>query len=131
LASGFWPTAIDDLQANMTITLKRAYEAPTRADGWRVLVDRLWPRGVSKDEAHINLWLKEVAPSSELRKWFAHDPEKWPEFRKRYLSELRHNPALAELQALARQHARLTLVYAARDEMHNQAQLLKEVLTQR
>lgn len=115
----------------MTITLKRAYEAPTRADGWRVLVDRLWPRGVSKDEAHIDLWLKEVAPSNELRKWFAHDPEKWPEFRKRYLSELQHNPALAELQALARQHARLTLVYAARDEMHNQAQLLKEVLTQR
>lgn len=115
----------------MHITLKRAYAAPASDDGWRVLVDRLWPRGVSKAQAQIDLWLKEVAPSNELRKWFAHDPQKWAEFCTRYRAELRHNPALAELQVLARQHARLTLVYAAKDEAHNQAQVLKDVLEQR
>ena len=114
----------------MSIALKRAYETPAGADGWRILVDRLWPRGLSKEDAQIDLWLKEVAPSNALRQWFAHDPQKWAEFGKRYRSELRHNPALADLQALAQQHARLTLVYAAKDELYNQAQVLKDVLEQ-
>lgn len=113
----------------MDIALKRAYETPASTDGRRILVDRLWPRGLTRERAQIDLWLKEVAPSNALRQWFAHDPEKWMEFRKRYRSELQHNPALAELQALARQGgARLTLVYAARDEVHNQARVLQELL---
>lgn len=114
----------------MDIALKRAYETPASADGRRILVDRLWPRGLTKGQAQIDLWLKEVAPSNALRQWFAHDPAKWAEFGQRYRSELRHNPALDELQALAQQHVRLTLVYAAKDELHNQAQVLKDVLEQ-
>ncbi|MBV2235614.1 MAG: DUF488 family protein [Sterolibacterium sp.] len=112
----------------MNIKLKRAYDPPASADGWRVLVDRLWPRGVSKDQAQLDLWLKEIAPSNELRKWFNHEAEKWPEFAQRYRQELKNNAALAELQALARQHATLTLVFAAKDTLHNQAQVLKQAL---
>ena len=107
--------------------LKRAYEAPAHDDGYRVLVDRLWPRGVSKANARIDLWLKEVAPSTELRQWFGHDPAKWTEFKQRYRAELKHNPAWPELQALARQKV-LALVYAARDQVHNEAALLKQLL---
>ena len=84
----------------MTIQLKRVYEAPSKSDGTRILVDRLWPRGLTKERAHVDLWLKEVAPSTELRKWFAHDPAKWSEFKKRYHAELDANPAaIAELRA--------------------------------
>ena len=111
----------------MSVTLKRAYDPPARADGKRILIDRLWPRGVSKARARIDLWLKDVAPSTELRKWFGHDPEKWSEFRKRYRAELKGNPALAELKALARQGS-ITLVYSARDELHNDAVVLKAIL---
>lgn len=111
----------------MSVMLKRAYEAPAATDGKRILVDRLWPRGVSKAKASIDLWLKEVAPSTELRKWFAHDPEKWPEFEKRYRAELAENDALSELKALA-QAGDITLVYAARDQEHNEAAVLKEIL---
>ena len=111
----------------MTVNLKRAYDPPARTDGKRILIDRLWPRGVSKARARIDLWLKDVAPSTELRKWFGHDPEKWPEFRKRYRAELKGNPALAELKALARQGS-ITLVYSARDELHNDAVVLKAIL---
>ena len=112
----------------MNVMLKRAYEAPAHDDGYRVLVDRLWPRGVSKANARIDLWLKEVAPSTELRQWFGHDPAKWTEFKQRYRAELKHNPAWPELQALARQKKDLTLVYAARDQVHNEAALLKQLL---
>ena len=111
----------------MTILLKRAYEPPEKTDGMRILIDRLWPRGVTKSRARIDLWLKDVAPSTELRKWFGHDPEKWLEFQKKYRAELKGNPALAEL----RQHSLqgdVTLVYAARDELHNDAVVLKQVL---
>ena len=111
----------------MNIFLKRAYEAPARADGRRILVDRLWPRGLAKANAHIDLWLKEVAPSTELRQWFGHDPDKWGEFKRRYRAELKHNPALAELRAQARA-GDVTLVYAAHDPLHNQAVVLKQVL---
>jgi uncharacterized protein YeaO (DUF488 family) len=111
----------------MNIMLKRVYETPSHGDGLRVLVDRLWPRGVKKDDGRFDVWLKEGAPSTELRQWFAHDPEKWPEFVRRYRSELKLNPALGELQKLARA-GDVTLVYGARDPAHNQAQVLKQVL---
>lgn len=111
----------------MSVMLKRAYEAPAPTDGKRILVDRLWPRGLAKVKARIDLWLKDVAPSTELRQWFGHDPVKWPEFRKRYRAELKANPALEELRALSRR-GDITLVYAARDALHNEAVVLKQVL---
>lgn len=112
----------------MSVTLKRAYEDPTPSDGKRILIDRLWPRGLSKERARIDLWLKEVAPSTELRQWFGHDPEKWSEFQKRYRAELKDNPALAELKELASQ-GDVTLVYSAHDEKHNDAVVLHKLLT--
>ncbi len=111
----------------MDVMLKRAYEYPAETDGKRILVDRLWPRGLAKVNAKIDLWLKDVAPSTELRQWFGHDPEKWLEFKKRYCAELKNNPALAELQALSRQ-GNITLIYAARDQLHNEAVVLKQIL---
>ena len=111
----------------MSILLKRVYEVPAKSDGKRVLVDRLWPRGLTKAKAKIDLWLKEVAPSTGLRQWFEHDPSKWDEFKKRYHADLMGNPAVAELKALARQ-GEITLVYAAKDQLHNQAVALKEFL---
>ena len=111
-----------------TIKLKRVYEPPAKTDGFRILVDRLWPRGVSKSAARINLWLKEIAPSDALRKWFGHDPSKWTEFRKRYFRELQRRP---EAVAQVKQHVGnevTTLVYGAKDERHNNAVALKEYL---
>jgi len=110
------------------VKLKRAYAAPAASDGTRILVDRLWPRGVKKADAAIDAWMKEVAPSSALRKWFGHDPARWQEFRRRYLKELREHPdALERLRALARQGP-ITLVFAAHDEAHNDAVVLRDVL---
>jgi uncharacterized protein YeaO (DUF488 family) len=110
------------------IHVKRAYEQPSRQDGFRVLVDRLWPRGLSKDRAAIDLWLKDVAPSTELRQWFGHDPARWREFQRRYQAELKRHPeTLKQLRAKAREGT-ITLVYGARDEEHNNAQVLKRVL---
>ncbi|KQB55216.1 hypothetical protein AQS70_19275 [Pseudomonas endophytica] len=111
----------------MNVMLKRAYELPSEADGQRILVDRLWPRGVAKAKANIDLWLKEVAPSTELRKWFGHAPDKWPEFKKRYCEELKHNPALSQLEQQVR-HGKTTLIYAAKDQSNNEAVVLKEIL---
>ena len=112
----------------MDIRLKRAYEPASPADGYRVLVDRLWPRGVSKQRAMLDDWQKELAPSTELRQWFGHEPCRFPEFRRRYLDELRcERPRLAELRRRARDGA-LTLVYAARDAEHNEAVVLADVL---
>ena len=112
----------------MTIRLKRVYEALSKEDGRRILVDRLWPRGLSKEKVHVDLWLKEIAPSNELRKWFAHDPAKWAEFKRRYRAELQKNPApLALLRSEARQGP-VTLIYGASDEQHNQAVVLLELL---
>ena len=114
------------------VRIKRVYEMPTKADGYRVLVDRLWPRGVKKAAAHVDIWIKEVAPSDVLRKWFSHDPEKWPEFQKRYRTELaKHIHQVARLRRMEKQHGTLTLLYGAKDEEHNQAVVLAQVLTGR
>jgi uncharacterized protein YeaO (DUF488 family) len=109
----------------MPILLKRAYEPAGRQDGFRILVDRLWPRGVSRGSAHIDMWLKDVAPSKSLRKWFGHDPSRWVEFRDRYFLELGRNPeAVAQLKKQLR-HGVVTLVYAAKDTECNDAVALK------
>lgn len=111
------------------ISIKRIYEPASAADGTRVLVDRLWPRGLRKEEAGYDLWLKDIAPSTELRHWFGHQPELWDEFRRRYRAELAGNPAVAELKALvAKGHT--TLLYGAHDQQHNQAVVLAEFLRQ-
>ncbi|HEX8109460.1 MAG TPA: DUF488 family protein, partial [Kofleriaceae bacterium] len=117
----------------IVIRLKRAREPAARGDGHRVLVDRLWPRGLRKADAHIDAWRKDVAPSTELRRWFSHDPRRFPEFRERYRQELRSEPARAALAELARRAARgtVTLVYAARDELHNNAVVLAQELSRR
>jgi uncharacterized protein YeaO (DUF488 family) len=115
------------------VAIKRAYETPSRNDGTRILVDRLWPRGLKKTDAHIEKWMREVGPSNELRRSFGHDPEHWKEFHRRYLAELKRaevQPLLNELLEIART-GKLTLVYSARDEQHNQAVVLKEVLDSR
>ena len=112
----------------MTILLKRVYELPDSDDGFRVLVDRLWPRGVSKSAACIDLWLKDIAPSTGLRKWFDHDPAKWIEFRDRYFRELRRNPETVEDLAERMSRGVVTLVYGAKDMEHNHAVALKEYL---
>jgi uncharacterized protein YeaO (DUF488 family) len=115
----------------MTVALKRAYEKPSRSDGARVLVDRLWPRGVAKDEAAIQLWLKDLAPSEQLRQWFHASSSRWEAFRERYLAELGDSPAaeaLDELYDLTHKRKRITLVFAAKDEEHNNAVVLKQLL---
>jgi uncharacterized protein YeaO (DUF488 family) len=110
------------------IRLKRAYQPASTGDGTRVLVDRLWPRGVRKSEAAIDRWAKTIAPTEALRAWFGHDPARWPDFRRRYAAELRGHPdELAELRALARRGP-ITLVFAARDESRNNAVMLRNVL---
>jgi uncharacterized protein YeaO (DUF488 family) len=115
----------------MTIKIKRAYEEADEADGTRILVDRLWPRGLTKEKAKIDIWLKDVAPSTELRKWFAHDPAKWQEFQTRYIDELKkNNQALASLKEDAHK-GRITLVYGAKDEEHNEAVILQKLLKSR
>jgi uncharacterized protein YeaO (DUF488 family) len=110
------------------IQLKRVYEKPARGDGLRVLVERLWPRGLSKERAAVDLWLKDVAPSPELRKWFGHDPARWVEFQKRYAKELRENKEAVEVLKEKARKGTVTLVYAARDEEHNGALALKRFL---
>ncbi len=115
---------------NVTITVKRVYDEAEPDDGKRVLVDRLWPRGLSKERAHLDLWLKEIAPSDDLRRWFAHDPEKFAEFHRRYEAELSSGIAkekLLELRDLvAKEH--VTLLYAAKDTEHNNAVVLRDIL---
>ncbi|HVB61531.1 MAG TPA: DUF488 domain-containing protein [Ktedonobacteraceae bacterium] len=113
------------------VAIKRVYEQPEADDGKRILVDRLWPRGLSKEKAQLTLWMKEIAPSDELRRWFGHDPEKYAEFRRRYEAELASSAArrdkLAELRALARE-GHVTLVFAAHDTEHNNAVVLRDLL---
>jgi uncharacterized protein YeaO (DUF488 family) len=111
------------------VSVKRIYEAPSPSDGRRILVDRLWPRGVRKADAHLDAWMKDVAPSTELRRWFGHRPERWDEFRRRYVEELKANPAMAELRKLAGA-GHVTLLFAAKDEAHNEAVVLSERLKQ-
>lgn len=114
----------------MEIKIKRIYEPPEPSDGLRILVDRLWPRGIAKDKAAVDEWLKEIAPSNELRTWFGHQPERWTEFQRRYRAELRtpeHRARLDRLRAMASKHT-VTLLYAAKDEEHNNARALAAIL---
>ncbi len=115
------------------IAIKRAYEPLSRDDGTRILVDRLWPRGLKKEQLHVEKWLRELGPSNELRRFFGHDPQRWQEFRRRYRAELKWpqvKPLLDELLEVARD-GKLTLVYSAKDEAHNQAVVIKEILEER
>ena len=110
------------------VKLKRAYEPPSRSDGRRVLIDRLWPRGIKKTSAKIDEWMKDIAPSTALRKWFGHDPAKWTVFQHRYKAEVHQHPEqLDRLRALAREGP-LTLVFSAHDEQHNDAVVLRELI---
>jgi len=112
----------------MSLAIKRVYEPVSAKDGYRVLVDRLWPRGLSKERAAVDLWLKAIAPSTELRQWFGHDPGKWSEFRRKYSAELAtHAEEIAQIRALAKRR-RVTLVYGARDTEHNDAVVLLDYL---
>lgn len=113
----------------MNIKIKRVYEKPEKKDGYRILVDRLWPRGLTKEKAAVDLWLKDIAPSTELRKWFNHDPEKYAEFKKRYLREVKANE---ESVSIIKEHLKkgeVTLIYAAKDQNNNEALVLKELLS--
>jgi uncharacterized protein YeaO (DUF488 family) len=111
------------------LCIKRVYDKPAKEDGRRVLVDRLWPRGMQKEAAKIDIWMKDVAPSDGLRKSFCHDVEKWPEFQKRYRAELKKKKALlAELTKMEKEHGTLTLLFGAKDEEHNQAVVLAQVI---
>lgn len=110
------------------IKVKRIYDPPSTEDGKRILVDRLWPRGIKKEGAGIDEWLKEIAPSNELRKWFSHDPAKWEEFRKRYRKELKDKTDLVGKIRGESKKGRITLLFSAKDEGHNNAVVLKEVL---
>jgi uncharacterized protein YeaO (DUF488 family) len=112
----------------MTIQLKRVYEAPSKEDGTRILVDRLWPRGLTKEKACVDLWLKEIAPSTELRKWFDHDPAKWAEFKARYKFELKNNAQQLALLKKEAAKGKTTLLYGAKDEQHNEAVVLLQLL---
>ena len=115
----------------MSIQIRRAYAPPARGDGYRVLVDRVWPRGVSKDELNLDEWRKEIAPSTRLRQWFGHDPERWKEFQERYFAELgEKQDSVRDLVKRAR-HGRITLVYGARDPDHNQAVALSAYIRAR
>ena len=115
----------------MKLKIKRVYEKPGKEDGQRILVDRLWPRGLTKEKAAIDLWLKEIAPSTGLRKWFDHDPDKWNEFQKRYHQELKENKEQVQILNEQLKKGAATLVYGARDEQHNEALVLMEWLNAR
>ena len=111
------------------IQTKRVYEKPSKEDGFRILVDRLWPRGLTKEKAHVDLWMKDIAPSDELRKWFHHEEMNWSEFVKRYKSELsKKKELLGELKKLGNKHGRLTLLFGSKDEKQNQAVILADIL---
>ena len=111
------------------IKIKRTYEKPSKDDGYRILVDRLWPRGVSKDEAKIDLWLKEISPSNELRNWFSHDPKRWEGFKSKYRNELKEKKELVEeLKKIEKEKNIITLLYSAKDEQHNNVIVLSEIL---
>lgn len=112
----------------MRIAIKRVYLEPDPTDGFRILVDRLWPRGLSKERAKVDLWLKEVAPSTELRKWFQHDPAKWTEFQKRYKQELKSKPDQLDIIKQKLYQGSVTLLYGAKDEEHNEAVVLLSML---
>lgn len=113
------------------VWIRRAYDEPTNNDGYRVLVDRVWPRGVSKEDAQLDEWCKQIAPSTELRKWFGHAPERWDGFRSRYRAELGDRDDLVEALVERTRHRRVTLVFGAKDTEHNQAVVLAELIDER
>jgi uncharacterized protein YeaO (DUF488 family) len=117
-----------ELRVGMKIKIKRVYEQPDKGDGVRILVDRLWPRGLTKEKASVDLWLKEIAPSTELRKWFGHDPDKWKSFRTRYETEIRHRDDLVKVLKQKAMEGTITILYGARDQKHNEALVLKQFL---
>ena len=121
------PEIDSGIYQRMTIKLKRVYEQPDTKDGERVLVDRLWPRGLTKEKARVDLWLKEIAPSTELRRWFGHDPAKWTEFKRRYRAELKGNKEQVARLKDEMEKGPVTLLYGARDEEHNEAVVLLEL----
>ncbi len=126
------PTGTTPDEGAVAIVVKRVYDQPSPDDGYRVLVDRLWPRGLSRAVAHLDLWLREVAPSTDLRTWFGHDVERWADFGRRYRRELQAHGALLDmLLEIGRHRDRVTLLYGARDREHNEAQILAEVLRER
>jgi len=112
----------------MPIAIKRVYEADAAKDGYRILVDRLWPRGIKKEDAHVDKWLKDIAPSTALRKWFNHEADKWEQFVRKYRSEIKASEALDELRSEIAKHKKITLLYAAKDEDHNNAAALLRIL---
>ncbi|HLN19188.1 MAG TPA: DUF488 family protein [Patescibacteria group bacterium] len=115
----------------MNVEIKRIYEKVLREDGARVLVDRLWPRGISKERARLDLWMKDLGPSTELRKWFSHDPKKWREFRKKYITELKEKKDMLEkLIKIAKEKKKITLLFGAKDTEHNEAIVIKELLNE-
>jgi uncharacterized protein YeaO (DUF488 family) len=117
--------------SNKSIQTKRIYEDTSDNDGYRVLVDRIWPRGVSKENAQLDDWMKEIAPSTELRKWFGHDPDKFDEFKKRYRDELKEKEDLLDHLIEKSSEEKVTLLYGAKDEEHNQAIVLKDILNKK
>jgi uncharacterized protein YeaO (DUF488 family) len=115
----------------MPIKLKRVYDPPQPGDGYRILVDRLWPRGLAEEDAHIDLWLRRIAPSDELRSWFGHEAERWPEFQTRYRAELeQHDELLGLIDDIERHRKTVTLLFGAKDEERNQAVVLRDVLAE-
>jgi uncharacterized protein YeaO (DUF488 family) len=113
----------------MSVDIKRVYEKPEKSDGYRILVDRVWPRGMTKEKAAIDLWLKEIAPSTALRKWFGHDPEKWEAFSTRYTAELKANKEVLSGLIQRVKDKKTTLIYSAKDEDHNQAVVIQHLLS--
>ena len=113
------------------VRIKRIYEPPETSDGFRVLVDRVWPRGMKKETAAIDVWMKEVAPSTDLRKWFNHEPGKWAAFSKAYKGELKKSPVMNELMEYIKKHKTITILYSAKDEQHNQAVVLLQFINER
>ena len=114
------------------IKTKRAYDKPSRDDGYRILVDRLWPRGISKEDASIDLWLKEISPSDKLREWFSHDPKKWEDFKSKYRNELKEKAELVkEIKRIEKEKKTITLLYSTKDERHNNVVVISEILKNR
>ena len=114
----------------MKTKIKRVYDKPAKEDGFRILADRLWPRGLTKEKASVDLWLKEIAPSTELRKWFGHDPEKWNEFKKKYVAELKKNKETVSILKEKIKEGTVTILYGARDEEHNEALVILDFLNE-
>ncbi len=110
------------------IKIKRIYEPPSKTDGYRILIDRLWPRGMKKEDAHVDKWLKEIAPSTELRQWFHAEPGRWEQFRMKYLDELKNSDAVDELLSYINKYDTITLLYSVKDEEHNHALILKDFI---